>query len=198
MGGDNNVSCQTFWAPGKQKDASSGWGAIVRTTADRNYLAQFGVRGSKPPIPPIPPAHIVVLSSLPSGALSKVLLAVYQGCFTASFANSNRVQGTYQRGATRDRRCRANADRAAATSLRSLAPLTAAISGLDRSSASSSASGSCNDGTFAARAALAISTRRDRRASGFLRRLLHCLTNGSRHPAVRPARRGAPPTWEEP
>jgi len=98
-GGDNNVSCQTFWAPGKQKDASSGWGAIVQSVNDRNYLVQYGVPGSTPPIPPIPSDNIVVLASEPSGALSKVLLAVYEGCVTAGLFRTSPTKGTKNLGA---------------------------------------------------------------------------------------------------
>ena len=99
-GGDSTVSCQTFWAPGHQEDTSSGWGAIVQTVRDHDRLVQFGVPLSVPPIPPIPSKNIVVLSSVPSGSFSKVLLAVYEGCCTASYRSTNPTQGTRNLGAT--------------------------------------------------------------------------------------------------
>ncbi len=97
-GGDEYRSCQTFWAPGNQPDPSSGWGAIVQTTGARDYLEQQGM----------PRHNIVVLDErdgsgqliIPSDAFRKVLLAVYQGCYTAELAGrGSPVQGTYNHGA---------------------------------------------------------------------------------------------------
>jgi len=90
-GGEQYHSSQTFWN-------NNQWGAIVQTTNAREYLVQQGM----------PYRNVVVLDErdehgrliIPTNAFRKVLLAVYQGCYTAEIAGQGSpVMGTRNHGA---------------------------------------------------------------------------------------------------
>jgi len=67
-GGALFQSCQTFW-DGNQ------WSYMVETEYARQRIINSGV----------PAERVVALATLPDGALNKVLLAVFEGCYTAYY-----------------------------------------------------------------------------------------------------------------
>jgi hypothetical protein len=83
-GGSAFQSCQTFWS-------NNQWGAIVQTTGGRDRLVQQGM----------PAANIVVLDNEQADAFNKVLLAVYEGCYTGYYTATwgSPVRGTVNKGA---------------------------------------------------------------------------------------------------
>ncbi|MBM3494050.1 MAG: hypothetical protein FJX72_06985 [Armatimonadetes bacterium] len=83
-GGTSFQSCQTFWN-------NSQWGYMVETEYAKRQIVSSGV----------PEARVVALATLPAGALNKVLLAVFQGCYTGYYNASwgSPVHGAVDKGA---------------------------------------------------------------------------------------------------
>ncbi|NLH99912.1 MAG: hypothetical protein GX446_10545 [Chthonomonadales bacterium] len=83
-GGSAFQSCQTFWN-------NDQWGYMVETEYAKRQIVNSGV----------PEERVVALATLPAGALNKVLLAVFQGCYTGYYNASwgSPVHGAVAKGA---------------------------------------------------------------------------------------------------